>query len=58
MADTSSTATNGNNASNITNILSAMQNGVIALNNLYKSMQTVSTTSSGITTIHLTHVSS
>jgi hypothetical protein len=46
----------------LTDILSGLQNGVVALNNLNKTLNAVATTytSSGTTvvTIHLTHVSS
>jgi hypothetical protein len=38
-------------------ILAAMQNGVIAINNLLQLLNTVSTTSSGVITIRLTQVS-
>lgn len=39
-------------------ILAAMQNGVIAINNLAQTLKTVTSTSSGVVTIHLTQVSS
>lgn len=45
-------------ANSPTDILTALQNGVVALNNLLQTLKTITATSSGVITIHLTQVSS
>jgi hypothetical protein len=42
----------------VSDLLTALQNGVVAINNLFQTLKTVTTTSSGVITIHLTQVSS
>lgn len=44
-------------ATSPSDILTAIQNGVVAINNLTQALNLVSSTSSGVTTIRLTQVS-
>lgn len=43
---------------NPADILTSLQNGVVAINNLLQLLKTVTSTSSGVTTIRLTTISS
>lgn len=45
-------------ANSPTDILTSLQNGAVAINNLLQLLKTVTSTSSGVVTIHLTQVSS
>jgi hypothetical protein len=55
MADNSG---NNDTGASLTDILTGLQQGVIAISNLAQEMKTVTTISSGQITIHLTQVSS